>query len=39
MSIHHTLQFIPTIIRGTAMKDAKDMLLDLLTPYMNYKTI
>jgi hypothetical protein len=39
MNFHHTMQFLPTMMRSTAIKDAKQVLLEALTPYMNYRTI
>jgi hypothetical protein len=39
MNFHHTIQFLPTIMRSTAIKDAKRVLLEALTLYMNYHTI
>lgn len=39
MNFHHTLQFLPTVMRGNAIKEAKKVLLEALTPYMNYRIV
>jgi|688.fasta_scaffold1449859_1 hypothetical protein len=39
MTTHHTMQFIPTIIRKTAIQNAKNTLLEIFTPYMDFRTI
>lgn len=39
MCLHHTMQFIPLLQRKTTIKQAKQVLLESLTPYMDYRMI
>lgn len=39
MNMHHTMQFIPLLLRGSNVTKAKSLLLDFLTPFMDFKTV
>jgi hypothetical protein len=39
MCLHHTMQFIPLVQRDSNVNKAKMVLLEILTPFMDYRMI
>lgn len=39
MNMFHSLQFLPSFIRKTAVKRSKESVFNALTPYMDFRTI